>query len=175
MIFIDGEEYPSVMGTGTEDYFNHGFGIQRGSHMMYAGSIMSEFDIPGCNAAYRYHIIDPIYFDKSIKVTMEHGHANHCCDDWTATAYWYSTLTDEEIRLAPVEQRLHAVAGNLPPIVEDETKITPQQRALKDAYAKRKKEYFDGRVAVVENNQKRAYEYAEENRKRAQMIRQQAK
>ena len=29
MFFIDGEEYPSLNGTGTEDYFNHAWGMQR--------------------------------------------------------------------------------------------------------------------------------------------------
>lgn len=29
MFFIDGEEYPSLNGTGTEDYFNHAWGMQK--------------------------------------------------------------------------------------------------------------------------------------------------
>ncbi|MHA2289772.1 MAG: DUF2961 domain-containing protein, partial [Promethearchaeota archaeon] len=38
---------------------------------------------------YRYHIEDPIYFNKRIVVTIEHGHDNHRRDDWSSTAYWY--------------------------------------------------------------------------------------
>ena len=30
---------------------------------------------------YRFHIEDPIMFEESIKVTIEHGHANHRSDD----------------------------------------------------------------------------------------------
>jgi hypothetical protein len=41
--------------------------------------------------AYRFHIEDPIPFTKSIKVTMEHGHANHRSDNWYTVAYWYQT------------------------------------------------------------------------------------
>ena len=33
MFFIDGEEYPSLNGTGTEDYFNHAWGMQRKMHI----------------------------------------------------------------------------------------------------------------------------------------------
>jgi len=38
---------------------------------------------------YKFHIEDPIPFKKSIKVTIEHGHANDRSDDWASVAYWY--------------------------------------------------------------------------------------
>src|SRR5437870_566837 len=38
---------------------------------------------------YRYHVEDPIHFRRSIRVTLEHGHANHRSDDYSSTAYWY--------------------------------------------------------------------------------------
>ncbi len=55
--------------------------------------------------------MDPITFDKSIKVTIEHGHDNHRCDDWSSTAYFYtsepyqitSELPSREARL-PLEE-----------------------------------------------------------------------
>ena len=90
MFFIDGEEFPSIIGTGTEDYFNHAWGMQQGNHSLYHGSILHERDLPEAyQVAYRFHIEDPVHFQKSIKVTMEHGHANHLSDDWSTTAYWY--------------------------------------------------------------------------------------
>lgn len=42
-------------------------------------------------------------FTSSIRVTIEHGHANKRSDDVSSTAYWYQTLP---LSLAPVEQRL---------------------------------------------------------------------
>ena len=39
---------------------------------------------------YRYHIVDDV-FNRSIRVTIEHGHNNHRSDDWSSTAYWYQT------------------------------------------------------------------------------------
>ena len=40
---------------------------------------------------YRFHIEDPIHFRESIKVTIEHGHANDLSNDYSSTAYWYQT------------------------------------------------------------------------------------
>jgi len=56
---------------------------------------------------YRYHILDPVYFRKSIRVTIEHGHANRRSDDYSSTAYWYQEEPHKTLRpLPPVEERL---------------------------------------------------------------------
>jgi Protein of unknown function (DUF2961) len=34
-------------------------------------------------------LADPVRFDRRIRVTMEHRHANHLADDWATTAYRY--------------------------------------------------------------------------------------
>ncbi len=34
---------------------------------------------------------DPIVFHKSIKVFIEHGHANGLANDYSSVAYWYQT------------------------------------------------------------------------------------
>ncbi len=46
----------------------------------------------GKTTCYRWHIPDPIVFQNSIRVTIEHGHANARSDDWSSVAYWYQTL-----------------------------------------------------------------------------------
>lgn len=38
---------------------------------------------------YRWHIEDPIRFSKSIKVTIEHGHANDQGNEYSSVGYWY--------------------------------------------------------------------------------------
>ena len=38
---------------------------------------------------YRLHIKDPIYFEKSLRFSIEHGHANKLSNDYSSTAYWY--------------------------------------------------------------------------------------
>jgi hypothetical protein len=107
MIFIDGEEFPpSMHGTGSEDYFSQGWEMNRGNAYSFCGSIIHEEDVPGNQVSYRFHLADPIRFAKSIKVTMEHGHANHLSDDWSTTAYWYQTLPGPKLALPPVQDRL---------------------------------------------------------------------
>lgn len=45
----------------------------------------------GKQSVYRYHIEDPIHFRESIRVTIEHGHANNLSNDYSSTAYWCQT------------------------------------------------------------------------------------
>lgn len=105
MIFIDGEDVASIMGTGSEDYFGHAWGMQK-NQSLYNGTILHESEVPGYQVSYRFHITDPIYFTKSIRVTMEHGHANHLADDWSCTVYWYQDSIPENIKIQPVDERI---------------------------------------------------------------------
>jgi hypothetical protein len=93
MIFIDGEPWPpSLHGTGTEDYFNTAWCPQQEVCTPYHGIILGGGpNWSGKITTYRYHILDPILFEKSIRVTIEHGHNNHRSDDISSTAYWYQT------------------------------------------------------------------------------------
>jgi Protein of unknown function (DUF2961) len=46
-------------------------------------------------------------FQKSIRVTIEHGHANRRSDDWSRTAYWYQAEPHAPFaRIAAVRDRL---------------------------------------------------------------------
>lgn len=91
MIFIDGEEWPPELhGTGTEDYVNMAWCPTQAYSAPYHGIIASGGENwKGKLTYYRYHIQDPVMFEKSIRVTIEHGHDNHRSDDWSSTAYWY--------------------------------------------------------------------------------------
>lgn len=56
---------------------------------------------------YRFHIKDPIPFERSIRVTIEHGHANKLSNDYSSTAYWYQIEPHRPFApLLPVEERL---------------------------------------------------------------------
>jgi hypothetical protein len=111
MILIDGEPLPRLYGTGTEDYFNTAFGPAEEFCTPYQGITVNSGDAEwpwrGKNSTYRYHIEDPIYFEKSIRVTIEHGHANNLTNDYASTAYWYQTEPHKPFpSLLPVVQRL---------------------------------------------------------------------
>jgi hypothetical protein len=108
MIFIDGEPFPpSLHGTGTEDYFNTAWCPAQAYHAPYHGiTLPGGPNWSGEISLYRFHIEDPITFDESIRVTIEHGHANKRSDDLSSVAYWYQTLPHEPFGIAPAEDRL---------------------------------------------------------------------
>lgn len=109
MIFIDGEPFPpSLHGTGLEDYFNTAWCPAQGYSSPYHGiSRPGGLNWTGHITYYRFHIQDPIMFDESIRVTIEHGHANRRNDDYSSVAYWYQREPHKPVSdLAPVAERL---------------------------------------------------------------------
>ena len=111
MFMIDGEKWPPDMhGTGSEDYFAHAWGMQVQNAFIYNGVSYNAGAPGGFNqriTVYRYHIADPVIFHKSIRVSIEHGHANDRCDDYSSTAYWYQTLPHKRFpKLPKTEDRL---------------------------------------------------------------------
>lgn len=91
MWFIDGEAKPSLAGTGTEDFFNTSWCPKEPFSHPYYGYPRVNNDIGwmGRTHVYRFFITDPIYFDKSLKATIEHGHNNNLTLDIGTVAYWY--------------------------------------------------------------------------------------
>ena len=69
-----------------------------GDTLMYLG---------GRYCLYRWHADNPVTFRKSIKYTIEHGHANNRADNFYSVAYWYQTepFTDFP-ELPPVDDRI---------------------------------------------------------------------
>jgi hypothetical protein len=113
MFFIDGEPWPPRLhGTGTEDYFNAAFCPKEEfccpTHgiTVYSGD-EAGFPWGGKNSLYRYHIHDPIHFQKSIIFSIERGHANKLSNDYSSTAYWYQSEPHEAFPAYPaLEERL---------------------------------------------------------------------
>lgn len=90
MIYVDGEEFPSLHGTGSEDYYCGAWCYGEAFSNPYFGCpLRGPHERDAYWNVYRYHIEDPIPFTKSIHVTIEHGHANDRSDDVTSVAYWY--------------------------------------------------------------------------------------
>ena len=108
MIFIDGEVWPpSLHGTGTEDYFNLAWGASQPFSSPFFGSpIVPSEQHPDAFSLYRFHLLDPVRFEKSIRVTIEHGHANRRSDDYSSTAYWYQLEPHRPFGILPMEERL---------------------------------------------------------------------
>jgi len=117
--FIDGETIPSIQGTGTEDYFGDAWGFRE-----FAGSFngvpLYEGPLVGDRvSAYRWHILDPIRFSKSLKFSIEHRGSNEDENgkelsrsderaDWiSSVAFWYQTpIVFSESGLPPAIERI---------------------------------------------------------------------
>ena len=109
MFFIDGETArATINGTGMEDYFNNAWMFQKEFNYPFIGySQQGNRDWTGSHTMYRFHIEDPIYFQKSLRATIEHGHANDREDDYTSVAFWYQTEPHQKlVPLPPVLERL---------------------------------------------------------------------
>ncbi|MDR1223636.1 MAG: DUF2961 domain-containing protein [Tannerella sp.] len=93
MWYIDGEEMPGMTGTGTEDFFNTSWCPKEPFHHPYYGYPRVNNDIGwlGRTHVYRFFINDPVFFEKSLKATIEHGHNNNMTLDIGTVAYWYQT------------------------------------------------------------------------------------
>ncbi|CDM63230.1 MULTISPECIES: glycoside hydrolase family 172 protein [Rhizobium] len=143
MIWIDDDPEwpPSIHGTGTEDYFNHAWGMQDKKDL-YNGAPIHESIVPGYAVSYRFHLTDPVRFDKKIKVTIEHGHNNHLSDDWASTAYWYQTLPSPKLSVPTLEDRIPTPPGRRKPMAVARETLTEEQKAMVDRSAVRLEEYL---------------------------------
>ena len=109
MFFVDGETTPSINGTGTEDYFLGAwdFGSHPFAYASYGAPVKGDELAGSRSSVYRFHLDSPIPFTKSMKATIEHGHANHRSDNLYSVAYWYQTEPHAAFPpLPPVEARL---------------------------------------------------------------------
>lgn len=109
MFFVDGEAKPSINGTGTEDYFLGAwdFGDHAFSYASFGAPVKGDEFAGARSSVYRFHLDSPIPFIKSMKATIEHGHANHRSDDLFSVAYWYQTEPHAAFPILPsVEERI---------------------------------------------------------------------
>lgn len=116
--FIDGAAEPQLRGTGTEDYFCEAWGFRQINFPHYGVSLWEGYEIGDRVTAYRWHIADPVRFEKSLKVMIEHkgGMTGEDMKFWTgfeeradlfsSVAYWYQTGKAKRFAsIPPVEER----------------------------------------------------------------------
>lgn len=120
-VFIDGEATPSIWGTGTEDYFLSAWGLQTTSTPYSGTPYFDQWGIVGGHtSAYRWHLSDPIVFQKGIKVAFEHfgwissdenpegktNSWNEREDDFSSVAFWYQQGRSTFTARAPEDRAL---------------------------------------------------------------------
>lgn len=116
-IYRDGETEPSVVGTGTEDYFNGAwYYIARHSCFAapYHGCIVRDL-FRNRFAVYRFDLSAPVSFLHSLRVCIGHGFHNELDCDYSSTAYWYQEEPHHPYpELPPVHlRRASSVTKNL--------------------------------------------------------------
>ena len=96
--FMDGDkEFPTICGTGTEDYFCASYGFPKNYSTAYVGNTLNH---PGGNgppkwSLYRWHIMDPICYEKNLRVTIQalgwwpNRKYQPLADDIASVAFWY--------------------------------------------------------------------------------------
>ena len=117
MFFVDGEALPSINGTGSEDYFLGAwdFGGHPFAYELFGAPVVGQEVAGGRWSLYRFHLDSPIPFTKSLKATIEHGHANHRSDNLFSVAYWYQSEPHAAFPALPALEdrvpRIYAVGG----------------------------------------------------------------
>lgn len=114
--YIDGDEqYPTICGTGMEDYFGGSWSFARhengktieqtyttpflgypyySRHDDLVNNLYHNDDCPPMRGFYRWHVMDPVFFDEELKVTVQQIGVGHKGlferqDDLSSVAYWY--------------------------------------------------------------------------------------
>ena len=117
--YVDGEEYPSLSGTGTEDYYNDAWGFRKFDTPYYGVSLWDGYMDGDRVTAYRWHIRDPIPFTKSLRFEIEHrgsvytemaqhlGQFHERPDLVSSVAFWYQwPIATFDEPLPPASERV---------------------------------------------------------------------
>lgn len=122
MIFIDGDDKPTIHGTGSEDYFCNAWGYHKPFSYPYYGApyyVVRE-DGGRTITVYRWHVPDPVRFDKSIRVTIERLFDEHVANDYTCVTYWYQQNPIAERPALPEGKANHPQIWNEPEPIKPE-------------------------------------------------------
>jgi len=107
-IWVDGERFPSTFGTGSEDYFGYAWcNTALFSHAYHNQTLCEGPGNGNHTSVNRWHIIDNIPFQQSIKVAIEDWpRGNEIGKDYSCTTYWYADADSQDFFVpVPVAQR----------------------------------------------------------------------
>jgi hypothetical protein len=101
--YVDGATKPTIEGTGTEDYFCGAWDFRHAFWNLYNGVPLYDNPQKGgekrgiLNTCYRWHVLDPVPFKKSLRMTLEHGNKGPNNDrtplrnHYSSVAYYYGS------------------------------------------------------------------------------------
>ncbi|MFC2121871.1 glycoside hydrolase family 172 protein, partial [Bacteroidota bacterium] len=100
-IFVDGEKFPSSIGTGSEDYYGYAFGHPEPFSHPFISEPSGEGNfVPGLVINMRHRSLDAIPFNSSISTNIEMWHWASTCVNYALTSYFY-IQTPFEINIKP--------------------------------------------------------------------------
>jgi len=71
--FVDGAARPNIEGTGTEDYFNDAWSLREADGPYTGVTIAQGTGLASRMSAYRWHVLDPVPFTRSLRFEIEHA------------------------------------------------------------------------------------------------------
>jgi hypothetical protein len=121
--FMDGDrEFPTICGTGTEDYFCGSYNFDRGGKYIqhtgpYSGLPQvippdTAYIPPQRFGLYRWHVMDPIRFDRDLRVTIQAlgwqsgGRYLPLQDDIASVAFWYQAEPHAPFPTLPTRDKM---------------------------------------------------------------------
>ena len=127
--FLDNDDYPTIAGTGVEDYFCGAYGFRVGKDGKEYCSYTTPytgFHVFAPDAAdhdrsqmrfgmYRWHVTDPVRFTSDLRITVQalgwrkDGRYLPLQDDLASVAYWYQTLPAAEFPPLPGRDQLEII------------------------------------------------------------------
>jgi hypothetical protein len=121
-MYVDGESFPSLFGTATEEHFGFAFGHRQPFHHPLHN--LTRCDGPGHyghTSMNRFLLLERIPFTKEFRFDLEQRHwTPNISLSWAATCYWYARPgatanfpppRPEQLRQVPAPPALHRLAG----------------------------------------------------------------
>lgn len=101
-VYMDGDqEFPTICGTGSEDYVGLSWGIQQ-VPFLYQGCSLDQNNFV---SMYRWHLPDPIAWQQECRITIQQiGWKNGLVetqDDWCCATFWYEPTPSAPLPAMP--------------------------------------------------------------------------
>ncbi len=101
-VYMDGDkEFPTICGTGAEDYVGLSWGIQQHA-FYYNGCSLNQNNFV---TMYRWHLPDPIAWKKEARITIQQiaykGGLAETSDDWSCATFWYEPVPSAKLPAMP--------------------------------------------------------------------------
>jgi hypothetical protein len=105
--FVDGEKFPSTIGTGSEDYFGYAWCCPQLFQNAYHNQTHNDGNNRGHVSVNRWHITDNVPFQKSFEGCIEKYYKNDRPTLYVGMAYWYVAAGgNDPYRPAPIGERV---------------------------------------------------------------------